>query len=189
MNTGGSVGCRKAAGFNWLVLGAIFENLKYKILSLSNRAGVLQQTYLHAAKVNSRSGGKGKTTLLPKKPKRLPWWYSVWPCKEYKNWELNPGFLLVNFNWLLIFLIPDKRHCCLDNGSWDHGGNWLGDDIISLATLLSVLQHILFSSLFGREVLVQENREIDLQSTLEKCKLIRLLWVWHVFLTKFWNLS
>lgn len=179
------MGCGKAAGFNWSVLGAIFENLKYKILSLSNRAGVFQQTYLHSAKVNGRSGGNGKTTLLPKKPKQLLLWCSMWPWKDYRNWEPKPGFLLTNFNWLLIFLIPDRQHCCLDNGSWDRGGNWLGDDIILLATLLSVLQHILFSSLFGRQVLVQENREIDLQSTLEKCKLIRLFRVWHVFLTRF----
>lgn len=104
MNTGGSVRWRKAAVFNWLVLEAIFENLKYKILSLSNRAGVFQQTYLHSAKVNVRSGGNGKTTLPPKKPKQLPSWYSVWPCKECKNWEPKPGFLLMNFKWLLIFL-------------------------------------------------------------------------------------
>lgn len=72
MNTGGSMGCREATVFNWLVLGAVFENQKYKILSLSNRAGVFQQTYLHSAKVNGRSGGNGKTTLLPKKPNQLP---------------------------------------------------------------------------------------------------------------------
>lgn len=64
--------CRKTAVFNWLILGAIFENLKYKILSLSNRVGVFHQTYLHSAKVNGRLGGNGKTTLLPKKPKQLP---------------------------------------------------------------------------------------------------------------------
>lgn len=168
MNTGGSVRCRKAAGFNWLILGAIFENLKYKIFSLSNRDGVFQQTYLHSAKVNGRSGGNGKNPLLPKKPKQLPLWYSASPCKEHKNWELKPGFLLMNRLLIFFFLIPDKQYCCLDNGSWDCRGNWLGDVIISLPTLLSVLQHILFPSLSGGEVLVQENREIDLQSTLEK---------------------
>lgn len=72
MNTGGSVGCRKAAVFNWMFLGAIFENLKYKTTSPSSRAGVFQQTYLHSAKANGRSGSKGKTTLLQKKPKQLP---------------------------------------------------------------------------------------------------------------------
>lgn len=83
MNTEGSVGYRKVAVFNLLVLGAIFKNLK--ILSLSNRAGVFQQTYLPSAKVNGRSGGNRKTTPLPKKPKNLPLWYSMWLCKEYKN--------------------------------------------------------------------------------------------------------
>jgi len=47
-------------------------------------------------------------------------------AKNVKNLEQKPAFLLMNFNWLLIFLIPDKQHCCLDNGSRDHGGNWLG---------------------------------------------------------------
>lgn len=133
MNAGGSVGFRKAATFNWMFLGAIFENLKYKTLSLSNRAGVFQQPHLHSAKVNGRSGGKGKTTLQQKKPKQLPLWYRVWPYEEYKNCEPKPGFLLMNFNGSLICLIPDKQHCCLDNGSWDCGGNCLVDDIISFS--------------------------------------------------------
>lgn len=85
MNTGGSVGCRKAAVFNWMFLGAIFENLKYKTMSPSSRAGVFQQTYLHSAKANGRSGSKGKTTLLQKKSKQLPSWYAMWPYEEYKN--------------------------------------------------------------------------------------------------------
>lgn len=60
------------AVFNWMFLGAVFENLKYKTTSPSSRAGIFQQTYLHSAKANGWSGGKGKTTLLQKKPKQLP---------------------------------------------------------------------------------------------------------------------
>lgn len=85
MNTGGSVGFRKAAVFNWMFLGAVFENLKYKTMSPSSRAGIFQQTYLHSAKANGWSGGKGKTTLLQKKPKQLPSWYTMWPYEEHKN--------------------------------------------------------------------------------------------------------
>lgn len=53
--------------------------------------------------------------------------------RNIKTREPKPGVVLTSFNRSLIVSIPDKQHCCLDNGSRERGGSCLVDDIISLS--------------------------------------------------------